>query len=140
IGRTLPYHRVALASFTGYAFSHTLGFGSLIGPSIRYRIYPPMGADRRRGRRNVSVRDRHVYDRARCGLSSGGAAGSVVSRDARNIAACRYRDRDAWFVVDGGLRRIRLVDGAADPIVPLPAPPSAAADRGRADRPFRRGP
>jgi uncharacterized membrane protein YbhN (UPF0104 family) len=35
IGRTLPYRRVALASITGYAFSHTLGFGSLIGPSIR---------------------------------------------------------------------------------------------------------
>ena len=32
VGRTLPYRRVALASFTGYAFSHTLGFGSLIGP------------------------------------------------------------------------------------------------------------
>src|SRR6202047_315038 len=43
IGRTLPYASVALASFTGYAFSHTLGFGSLIGPSIRYRVYTPMG-------------------------------------------------------------------------------------------------
>jgi phosphatidylglycerol lysyltransferase len=43
IGRTLPYRHVALASFTGYAFSHTLGFGSLIGPSVRYRIYTPMG-------------------------------------------------------------------------------------------------
>ena len=43
IGRTLPYRRVALASFTGYAFSHTLGFGSFIGPSVRYRIYTPMG-------------------------------------------------------------------------------------------------
>jgi phosphatidylglycerol lysyltransferase len=32
IGRRLPYRRVAFASFTGYAFSHTLGFGSLIGP------------------------------------------------------------------------------------------------------------
>ena len=35
--------RVALASFTAYAFSHTLGFASIIGPSIRYRIYTPMG-------------------------------------------------------------------------------------------------
>jgi phosphatidylglycerol lysyltransferase len=43
IGRPLPYRRVALASFTGYAFSHALGFGSLIGPSVRYRIYTPMG-------------------------------------------------------------------------------------------------
>jgi len=43
VGWTLPYRRVALASFTGYAFSHALGFGSLIGPSVRYRIYAPMG-------------------------------------------------------------------------------------------------
>ena len=43
IGRTLPYRRVALASFTAYAFSHALGFASVIGPSIRYRIYAPMG-------------------------------------------------------------------------------------------------
>jgi phosphatidylglycerol lysyltransferase len=43
IGRTLPYRRVALASSTAYAFSHALGFASVIGPSIRYRIYTPMG-------------------------------------------------------------------------------------------------
>ena len=43
IGRTLPYRRVALASFTAYAFSHALGFASIIGPSIRYRVYTPMG-------------------------------------------------------------------------------------------------
>src|SRR3954464_1679014 len=41
--RTLPYRQLALASFTGYAFSHALGFGSLIGPSVRYRIYTPLG-------------------------------------------------------------------------------------------------
>src|SRR5690348_13995256 len=43
VGRTLPYGRVALASFTAYAFSHALGFASIIGPSIRYRVYTPMG-------------------------------------------------------------------------------------------------
>src|ERR1700680_4372155 len=43
IGRTLPYGRVALASFTAYAFSHALGFASIIGPSIRYRVYTPLG-------------------------------------------------------------------------------------------------
>ena len=59
------------------------------------------GTDRRRGRRNVGVRDRDVYDRARRGLSSDCAAGSVFSRDARNIAACRYRDRDTRVGVDG---------------------------------------
>jgi len=43
IGRRLSYHRVALASFIGYAFSHILGFGSVIGPAVRYRLYTPMG-------------------------------------------------------------------------------------------------
>src|ERR1041384_8434651 len=43
VGRTLPYGGVALASFTAYAFSHAVGFGSIIGPSIRYRVYTPMG-------------------------------------------------------------------------------------------------
>jgi phosphatidylglycerol lysyltransferase len=43
IRRTLPYRQLALASFTGYAFSHALGFGSVIGPSVRYRIYTPLG-------------------------------------------------------------------------------------------------
>jgi hypothetical protein len=88
------------------------------------------GTDRRRGRRNVGVRDRHFYDRACRGLSSGGAAGPVVSRSARNIAARGYRDRDAWVAVGGGLPRIRLVDRAADPIVRLrlhlPRPRTAA--------------
>jgi phosphatidylglycerol lysyltransferase len=43
VGQTLPYGRVALASFTAYAFSHALGFASIIGPSIRYRVYTPLG-------------------------------------------------------------------------------------------------
>jgi phosphatidylglycerol lysyltransferase len=43
VGRTLPYGGVALASCTAYAFSHAVGFGSIIGPSIRYRVYTPMG-------------------------------------------------------------------------------------------------
>src|SRR5205823_4658817 len=43
VGRALPYRHIALASFTGYAFSHALGFASIIGPSVRYRIYTPMG-------------------------------------------------------------------------------------------------
>src|SRR3954447_5484957 len=43
VGRTLPYGSVALASCTAYAFSHAVGFGSIIGPSVRYRVYTPMG-------------------------------------------------------------------------------------------------
>jgi phosphatidylglycerol lysyltransferase len=39
----LPYGRVALASFTSYAFTHSFGFGSLIHATIRYRLYVPLG-------------------------------------------------------------------------------------------------
>jgi phosphatidylglycerol lysyltransferase len=43
VARPLPYGRVAVSSFTAYAFSHALGFGSLIGASVRYRLYTPLG-------------------------------------------------------------------------------------------------
>jgi phosphatidylglycerol lysyltransferase len=35
LGRSLPYRRTALASFTGYAFSHNLGLGVLSGGAVR---------------------------------------------------------------------------------------------------------
>jgi phosphatidylglycerol lysyltransferase len=43
IGKRLPYSRVALASFTSYAFVHSFGFGSLLHAAIRYRLYGPLG-------------------------------------------------------------------------------------------------
>jgi phosphatidylglycerol lysyltransferase len=43
IGKRLPYGRVALASFTSYAFVHSFGFGSLLHAAIRYRLYGPLG-------------------------------------------------------------------------------------------------
>jgi phosphatidylglycerol lysyltransferase len=43
IGRSLPYRRTALASFTNYAFSHNLGFPLLTGGSVRYRLYSSWG-------------------------------------------------------------------------------------------------
>jgi phosphatidylglycerol lysyltransferase len=39
--KTLPFRRVALASFTSYAFTHSFGFGSLMHATIRYRLYAP---------------------------------------------------------------------------------------------------
>ena len=39
----LPYSRIALASFLGYAFSHNLGFSLLSGGSVRYRLYSAWG-------------------------------------------------------------------------------------------------
>jgi phosphatidylglycerol lysyltransferase len=39
----LPYHRVALAAFVAYAFSHNIGLGLLTGGSIRYRLYSAWG-------------------------------------------------------------------------------------------------
>jgi phosphatidylglycerol lysyltransferase len=41
--KTLPFRRVALASFTSYAFTHSFGFGSLMHATIRYRLYAPLG-------------------------------------------------------------------------------------------------
>lgn len=39
----LAWHRVAFASFTGYAVSNTLGFPLLTGASLRYRLYTRWG-------------------------------------------------------------------------------------------------
>jgi phosphatidylglycerol lysyltransferase len=41
--KTLPWCRVALASFTSYAFTHNFGFGSLLHATIRHRLYAPLG-------------------------------------------------------------------------------------------------
>ena len=43
LGKRLPYRRTALASFTGYAFSHNLGLGWLSGGAVRYRLYTAWG-------------------------------------------------------------------------------------------------
>ncbi len=43
IRKTLPFRRVALASFTSYAFTHSFGFGALMHATIRYRLYAPLG-------------------------------------------------------------------------------------------------
>lgn len=43
LGQRLPYRRTALASFTGYAFSHNLGLGWLSGGAVRYRLYTVWG-------------------------------------------------------------------------------------------------
>src|SRR5947207_155977 len=39
IGHPLPYRRIALASFIGYAFNNNVGLSGLVGGSIRYRLY-----------------------------------------------------------------------------------------------------
>ncbi|HPO14549.1 MAG TPA: bifunctional lysylphosphatidylglycerol flippase/synthetase MprF [Candidatus Hydrogenedentes bacterium] len=39
VGRRLPYPKIAIASFIGYAFSNNIGFSFLSGGSIRYRLY-----------------------------------------------------------------------------------------------------
>lgn len=45
IGRKLPWKTVGLASFTGYAFSNTIGMALVSGASVRYRIYVEAGLD-----------------------------------------------------------------------------------------------
>ena len=47
IGRRLPYHTVALATFCGYAFANTVGLSLVSGGSVRYRVYVSAGLDPR---------------------------------------------------------------------------------------------
>jgi phosphatidylglycerol lysyltransferase len=39
IRHPLPYAKIALASFIGYAFNNNVGFSGLVGGSLRYRLY-----------------------------------------------------------------------------------------------------
>jgi len=39
IRHPLPYFKIALASFIGYAFNNNVGFSGLVGGSLRYRLY-----------------------------------------------------------------------------------------------------
>jgi phosphatidylglycerol lysyltransferase len=39
----LPYGKIALASFTGYAFSNNIGLSMIAGSSVRYRLYSTWG-------------------------------------------------------------------------------------------------
>lgn len=41
--KSLPYRWVAFTAFTSYAFSHSLGFASIVGATVRYRLYTPLG-------------------------------------------------------------------------------------------------
>lgn len=43
IRKSLPYPKIALASFTGYAFSNNIGLSMLAGASVRYRLYSVWG-------------------------------------------------------------------------------------------------
>lgn len=43
IGRSVATRRSAMAAFTGFALSHTLGFSALTGGSIRLRLYGAWG-------------------------------------------------------------------------------------------------
>jgi phosphatidylglycerol lysyltransferase len=43
VGWRLHFRRIALTSFVSYAFSHAFGFGSIVGTSVRYRLYAPFG-------------------------------------------------------------------------------------------------
>ncbi|HOO90336.1 MAG TPA: bifunctional lysylphosphatidylglycerol flippase/synthetase MprF [Syntrophales bacterium] len=43
IRHPLHYRKIALASFTGYAFSNNLGFSLVAGSTVRYRLYSSWG-------------------------------------------------------------------------------------------------
>jgi phosphatidylglycerol lysyltransferase len=42
-GARLPYHRIALVSFMGYAIGHNIGLNTLSGGAVRYRAYTALG-------------------------------------------------------------------------------------------------
>ena len=44
-GVSLPYRRLALASFIGYALSNSVGHSMLSGGAVRYRLYSAWGVD-----------------------------------------------------------------------------------------------
>jgi phosphatidylglycerol lysyltransferase len=44
-GVSLPYHRLALASFIGYSLSNNVGHSVLSGGAVRYRLYSAWGVD-----------------------------------------------------------------------------------------------
>ncbi len=43
IRHPLPYRKISLASFTGYAFSNNIGLSMIAGASVRYRLYSVWG-------------------------------------------------------------------------------------------------
>ncbi|WP_261401647.1 hypothetical protein [Chenggangzhangella methanolivorans] len=48
--REVGYPVAALASFTGYALSYTIGFQLVVAGAVRYRIYAGAGSERPRSR------------------------------------------------------------------------------------------
>ena len=44
-GVSLPYHRLALASFIGYSLSNNVGHSVLSGGAVRYRLYSAWGVE-----------------------------------------------------------------------------------------------
>lgn len=43
LGNPLPYRRVALASFVGYAFAHNVGLSLITGTPVKFRVYSSWG-------------------------------------------------------------------------------------------------
>ena len=42
-GARVPYHRLALISFMGYAIGHNVGLNTLSGGAVRFRAYSALG-------------------------------------------------------------------------------------------------
>jgi hypothetical protein len=93
-------------------------------------LVAPLGI-KPRGRDERDIADMHgiertEYLRLAWAEPAKGEADYTALPDAELAASCaaakglRYRDPDAWGAVDSGLRRVRVVDRTADPIVRLP--------------------
>ena len=123
LGIKVPYRLTALASFTSYAFSFTLGFPLVTGGAVRYWVYGPAGlsagkiAASRRGGDHVLARH---GARRRCRVPVGvrsdrrhrsfPSAGQSVDRLGRYRRADRLHRLDLPHAPAGcvGSRQLRL--------------------------------
>ena len=94
----MPYRLTALASFTSYAISFTLGFPLVTGGAVRYWIYGPAGLSAGQGRQPHRRRRHHLL--ARHGLHrSASASCSTRRRSAGSTTFTRWRTRRSALAI-----------------------------------------
>ena len=97
-GARVPYPRVALISFMGYAIGHNVGFNTLSGGAVRYRAYTALGlAPSRSPPSSPSARSPFAWARAAARriaavagrhVGIGAACARLARRARRRLAAC----------------------------------------------------
>ncbi len=72
-GARVPYPRIALISFMGYAIGHNVGFNTLSGGAVRYRAYTALGLGAKQIATIIAFGTRHFL------AGSGTAARTVAA-------------------------------------------------------------